>query len=60
MALDPEADPASTADEGARHDEALRLEIRQLVIARNERRMARGEPPLDVEAEVERQLADLS
>jgi hypothetical protein len=60
MALDPAADPDASADEGARQDRALRLEIRQLVIARNERRMARGEPPLDVEAEVERQLADLS
>ena len=60
MALDPEAEPDAAADEGARQDEALRLEIRQLVIARNERRMARGEPPLDVESEVERQLADLS
>src|SRR5436305_12041415 len=60
MALDPEAEPDAAADEGARQDDALRLEIRQLVIARNERRMARGEPPLDVESEVERQLADLS
>jgi hypothetical protein len=56
MALSPEADP----DEGARQDAALRLEVRQLVIARNERRMARGEPPLDVDAEIERQLADLA
>jgi len=29
------------------------------VIARNERRMRRGEEPLDVDAEVERQLTDL-
>ena len=29
------------------------------MIARNERRAARGEPPLDVEAEVDRQLRDL-
>jgi hypothetical protein len=41
-----------------RQDAALREEIRQLVIARNERRLARGEPPLDVEAEIERQLGD--
>jgi hypothetical protein len=34
--------------------------VRQLVIARNERRAARGEPPLDVEAEVDRQLRDLA
>jgi hypothetical protein len=39
-------------------DEKLRAEVRQLVIARNERRMRRGEEPLDVEAEVERQVAD--
>jgi hypothetical protein len=60
MALDPEVDPDAAAGEGASQDEALRLEVRQLVIARNERRMARGEAPLDVEAEVERQLRDLS
>ena len=36
----------------------LRAEVRQLVIARNERRMRHGEEPLDVEAEVERQVAD--
>lgn len=40
-------------------DAALREEVRQLVIARNERRMRRGERPLDVEAEVERQLHQL-
>jgi len=39
-------------------DEKLRAEVRQLVIARNERRMRRGEEPLDIEAEVERQVAD--
>ncbi|HEU4735730.1 MAG TPA: hypothetical protein VFS48_01730 [Solirubrobacterales bacterium] len=39
-------------------DEKLRSEVRALVIARNERRMRRGEEPLDVEAEVERQVAD--
>ena len=46
--------PAPGADSG------LREEVRQLVVARNERRMRRGEEPLDVEAEVERQLRDLS
>ena len=40
-------------------DDALRDEVRQLVIARNERRARRGEPPLDVEAEVERQLREI-
>jgi hypothetical protein len=39
-------------------DEKLRAEVRELVIARNERRMRRGEEPLDVAAEVERQVAD--
>jgi hypothetical protein len=39
-------------------DEKLRAEVRELVVARNERRMRRGEEPLDVEAEVERQVAD--
>ncbi len=40
-------------------DEALRDEVRQLVIARNERRARKGEPPLDVEEEVDRQLREL-
>ena len=33
--------------------------MRQLVIARNERRVRRGEEPLDVEAEVSRRLKEL-
>jgi len=41
------------------HDPALRDEIRQLVIAANERRRRRGQPPLDVDAEVERRLREL-
>jgi hypothetical protein len=40
-------------------DDGLREEVRALVQARNARRVARGEPPLDVEAEVERRLSDL-
>ena len=55
LAIDPEQGP----DEGARQDAALREEVRQLVAARNERRLARGEAPLDVEAEVDRQLDEL-
>lgn len=43
----------------ARDDPGLREEIRGLVIASNERRVRRGQEPLDVEAEVERQLSDL-
>jgi len=45
--------------EAQRQDAALRVEVRQLVIARNERRAARGEAPLDVDAEVERQMREL-
>jgi hypothetical protein len=37
---------------------AIRDEIRQIVIANNERRVRRGEDPLDVEAEVDRRLAE--
>jgi hypothetical protein len=33
--------------------------VRQLVIARNERRARAGEAPLDVETEVQRQLREL-
>jgi hypothetical protein len=55
LALDPE----STPGEDERHDVALRDEVRQLVIARNERRLARGDEPLDVEAEVDRELGEL-
>ena len=63
VALDPHSDPGGESEAGPggkhRQDAALRLEVRQLVIARNERRAARGEPPLDVEAEVERQMQGL-
>jgi hypothetical protein len=40
-------------------EQALEHEIRALVEARNERRARAGRPPLDVEAEVARQLAEL-
>jgi hypothetical protein len=40
-------------------DEGLRDEVRQLVLARNERRLRQGKEPLEVEAEVERQLREL-
>jgi hypothetical protein len=63
LALDPQDDPQKNptagADQKGRQDEALREEVRQLVISRNDRRAGRGEPPLDVEAEVDRQLRDL-
>lgn len=42
-----------------KHDAGLAEEVRQLVVARNERRTRRGEQPLDVEAEVERTLNEL-
>ncbi len=42
----------------AEGEEALRVEIRQLVLADNERRARRGEAPLDVAAETRRRLAD--
>ena len=45
-------------DASSEHDDLLREEVRQLVVARNERRAARGQPPLDVDAEIERQLRD--
>ena len=34
-------------------------EVRELVELRNARRVARGEPPLDVEAEVSKRLRDV-
>jgi preprotein translocase subunit SecF len=40
-------------------DRGLREEVRQLVIARNERRERQGREPLDVDAEIERQLRSL-
>jgi hypothetical protein len=46
-------------DDAVRADPGLREEVRQLVQARNERRGRQGKPPLDVEAEVDRQLRDL-
>jgi hypothetical protein len=56
--LDTPDGPAEPLSRGA--DEAqLREEVRQLVVARNERRARQGEEPLDVEAEVERRLREL-
>jgi hypothetical protein len=42
-----------------RPDTALAEEVRQLVVARNERRARQGLDPLDVESEVQRTLAEL-
>jgi hypothetical protein len=46
----------AAAEDEPRADVAA--EVRQVVEARNARRVARGEPPLDVEAEVLRRLYD--
>jgi hypothetical protein len=43
---------------GGSHDSGLALEVRQLVLARNERRRRQGQPALDVDAEVARTLAE--
>ena len=51
-----EADPAAGTDDPELA--GIREEIRQVVIAKNERRERQGEPLLDVEAEVERMLAE--
>ena len=45
-------------DAGTGTDPALRAEIRQLVLARNHRRVRAGKPPLDVEAEIAREISD--
>lgn len=42
-----------------RHDPELVEELRQLAEARNQRRLRKGETPIDVPAEVERALAEL-
>jgi hypothetical protein len=49
--ITPAERPDSAAEEVA--------EIRQMLEAQSARRTARGEPPLDVEAEVERRLREL-
>ena len=43
---------------GGSHDSGLAIEVRQLVVARNERRQRQGQPALDVDAEVARTLAE--
>lgn len=52
------AESASGAAPSA--DPALDQEVRQLVVARNERRVRNGQDPLDVETEVQRTLSELS
>jgi hypothetical protein len=41
-------------------DPELVAEVRQFVLAHNHRRVRRGQPPLDVEAEIKRQIARLN
>jgi len=57
LALDREEAAATAA---AAREPSLEDEVRQLVEARNARRLRAGEPPLDVDAEVARQLRELS
>lgn len=47
------------SEPGAEPEHAeIRVEIRQVVVANNERRARRGEEPLDVEAEVEKRIRE--
>jgi len=48
-----------SAAAGTAHDAELLAEVRQLVQARNERRIRKGLEPLDIEAEVTRTLEEL-
>jgi hypothetical protein len=57
--LDVEAELAALTAGSPSHDPSLREEVRQLVIARNERRRRQGKEPLDVEAEIDRQLRSI-
>ena len=58
-AIDVEAELAELTRPAAGADPGLREEIRQLVIARNERRLRQGKEPVDVDEEIERQLREL-
>jgi hypothetical protein len=49
--------PPRALTDFAGRDPALEAEVRASVVARNERLISRGKPPLDVEAEVERRLS---
>jgi hypothetical protein len=51
--------PVSGVPVSGAHDAALTAEVRQLVVARNERRARQGLPALEVEAEVARTLREL-
>ncbi len=51
-------DPPGGGDPPPAMETGVRAEVRQLVIANNERRERRGEQPLDVESEVERRMKE--
>jgi hypothetical protein len=55
---DREEDDAEAAPPPDPETLQIRAEIRQVVVAKNESRERRGEEPLDVEAEVDRMLAE--
>lgn len=60
LTAEPSGEPgARSAADAHRHDPELVEELRQLAEARNQRRMRRGEAPLDVRAEVQRALSEL-
>lgn len=58
LTVEPTGD-RSAARDAHRRDPELVEELRQLAEARNQRRLRRGETPLDVRAEVERALSEL-
>ncbi|HTU15020.1 MAG TPA: hypothetical protein VMF31_07475 [Solirubrobacterales bacterium] len=55
---DGEPDPEPAQAPATPDGDPIREEIRQLVIANNERRERRGEDPLDVDSEVDRRLRE--
>jgi hypothetical protein len=59
--VDAEVERLLATDSGppVASDPGLREEVRQLVVARNERRVRQGKKELDVDAEVERELREL-
>jgi hypothetical protein len=57
LAIEPHTPTAEEERTPLPGDPQLRAEVRGLVLAANERRARRGEPELEVEAEIERRLA---
>jgi len=56
--IDVEVELARLSGQAPAPDPALRAEVRDMVIASNERRARRGQPLLDVDEEIERRLRD--